>query len=205
MAVQMLLIRHAEPVKIVDSDGPADPELSDRGRRQAQLLADFLGSESVAAIYASPKRRARETAEPLARATGAEVVVDDGLIEFDQLATSYIPIEEMRATRDERFLAMLEDDYSLFGIDMEKFRQGVVAAVEAIIASHHGDRVVAVCHGGVINAYMGHIIGVSRNSFFAPDYTSVNRVAASRSGVRSVLRLNEVTHLHGHDLLISTV
>ena len=199
------MIRHAEPVKVVGTDGPADPKLSDRGLRQAELLADFLGGEKVTAVYASPKRRARETAAPLARVTGAEVVVDDGLTEFDRLATSYIPIEEMRATRDEKFLAMLEDDYSLYGIDMAQFRQGVVGAVEAIIAAHAGDRVAVVCHGGVINAYVGHIIGVPRNSFFAPDYTSVNRVAASRSGVRSVLRLNEVTHLHGHDLLVSTL
>lgn len=199
------MIRHAEPVKVVGTDGPADPKLSDRGLRQAELLADFLGGEKVTAVYASPKRRARETAAPLARVTGAEVVVDDGLTEFDRLATSYIPIEEMRATRDEKFLAMLEDDYSLYGIDMAQFRQGVVGAVEAIVAAHAGDRVAVVCHGGVINAYVGHIIGVPRNSFFAPDYTSVNRVAASRSGVRSVLRLNEVTHLHGHDLLVSTL
>ena len=199
------MIRHAEPVKVVGTDGPADPKLSDRGLRQAELLADFLGGEKVTAVYASPKRRARETAAPLARVTGAEVVVDDGLTEFDRLVTSYIPIEEMRATRDEKFLAMLEDDYSLYGIDMAQFRQGVVGAVEAIIAAHAGDRVAVVCHGGVINAYVGHIIGVPRNSFFAPDYTSVNRVAASRSGVRSVLRLNEVTHLHGHDLLVSTL
>lgn len=203
--MEILLIRHAEPVRILDSEGPADPRLSDRGVRQAELLAAFLGDEPLDAVYASPKRRARETAAPLAGVAGAEVVVDQELTEFDRLATSYIPIEEMRATRDEKFLAMLADDYSLYGIDMEQFRSGVVDAVERIIASHPGGRVAVVCHGGVINAYVGHIIGVPRYTFFAPDYTSVNRVAASRSGVRSVLRLNEVTHLHGHDLLVSTL
>ena len=100
---------------------------------------------------------------------------------------------------------MANDDYSAWGVDMGRFRAEVVDAVESIIAAHPGRRVAAVCHGGVINAYFGHILGIGRNSFFTPDYTSINRVAASRSGVRSVLRLNEVGHLRGHDLLVSTV
>jgi probable phosphoglycerate mutase len=203
--VELLMIRHAEPVKVVDRDGPADPELSGRGRRQAELLGAFLAPEGIEAIYSSPMRRAWETAGPLCSEIGAEPQVREALSEFDRLATTYIPLEEMRATRDERYLAMIDDDYSLYGVDMVQFRREVVEQVERIIADHPGGRVAIVCHGGVINAYFGHILGISRNSLFTPDYTSVSRLAASRSGVRSVLRLNEVAHLRGHGLLVSTV
>ncbi len=203
--MELLLIRHAEPVKVVDATGPADPDLCDRGARQATLLAEFLSHEGIDAIYSSPMRRAIQTAAPLGEITSLTPTIVEGLAEFDRQATTYIPIEELRRTRDERFLAMLEDDYSSWGIDMGEFRSRVVEALEAIIDTHAGERVAAFCHGGVINAYIGHILGLSRSSFFAPDYTSVSRIAASRSGVRSVLRLNEVGHLRGHSLLESTV
>lgn len=199
------MIRHAEPVKVVAAAGPADPALSSRGRRQAELLGEYLRDEKIGAVYSSPMTRAGQTAAALASALGVPVVTDDGLAEFDRLAETYIPIEEMRESRDERWVAMANDDYSAWGVDMGRFRAEVVATVESIIAAHPGGRVAAVCHGGVINAYFGHVLGISRNSFFTPDYTSVNRMAASRSGVRSVLRLNEIGHLRGHDLLISTV
>jgi probable phosphoglycerate mutase len=203
--VELLLIRHAEPIKVVDVSGPADPHLSLRGIRQAELLADFLGTEGIEAVFSSPMRRAVQTAVPLAATTQTDLVTEDALAEFDRLATTYIPIEELRANRDERFLAMVDDDYSAWGVDMGRFRQEVVAGLEAIIATHPGGRVAAVCHGGVINAYIGHVLGLTRSSFFTPDYTSVSRVAASRSGVRSLVRLNEVAHLRGHGLLVSTV
>ncbi len=203
--VELILVRHAEPVRVVDSDGPADPPLSHRGEHQAALLGDYIAGQGLTAIYSSPMRRALATAAAVSRRAGRQVTVNEGLAEFDRLATSYVTLEEMRETRDERFLAMLRDDFSHYGVDMEQFRRNVVATVEAIISSHPGERVAAVCHGGVINAYIGHILDISKNSFFVPDYTSVNRVAANRSGRRSLLRLNEVTHLHGHDLLVSTV
>lgn len=199
------MIRHAEPVKVVGAAGPADPVLSLRGRRQAELLGEYLREEKLEAVYSSPMTRAGQTAAALTEACGIEMVVEDALAEFDRLADTYIPIEEMRESRDERWLAMANDDYSAWGIDMGRFRSDVVAAVESIVSAHPGGRVAAVCHGGVINAYLGHILGIGRNSFFTPDYTSINRVAASRSGVRSLVRLNEVGHLRGHDLLISTV
>ena len=43
-----------------------------------------------------------------------------------------------------------------------------------------GEKVAAVCHGGVINAYMTHILGIPDPSgFFYPNYTSIHRVAAA--------------------------
>ncbi len=203
--MELILIRHAEPIKLIEVDGPADPPLSDRGQRQAELLAGFVTAQKIDAIFSSPQLRARQTAAAVADAVGLPVVVDDSLAEFDRTSPTYIPIEEMRATKDAKFMAMLDDDFGLYGIDMNEFKRQVVTGVEAIIEAHPSKRVLAFCHGGVINAYIGHILGVPRNMFFSPDYTSVNRVGASRSGTRSVLRLNEVTHLHGHALLTSTV
>ena len=58
-----------------------------------------------------------------------------------------------------------------------------------------------VCHGGVINGYLSHILGLApSNGFFYPNYTSIHRVAAARSGERSVVTVNETSHLRGTGL-----
>src|SRR5262249_24528790 len=49
---------------------PADPGLTPLGREQAQRLADWLAHEKVDVILSSPKRRAQETAAPLADTLG---------------------------------------------------------------------------------------------------------------------------------------
>jgi probable phosphoglycerate mutase len=66
-----------------------------------------------------------------------------------------------------------------------------VPAVEAIIAANRGKVVAAVCHGGVINAYISHVLEVASPMVFEPYYTAVNRVMAASSGERSLLTVNE--------------
>ena len=58
-----------------------------------------------------------------------------------------------------------------------------------------GGRVAAVCHGGVINVYVAALLGLERHLWFEPGYTSISRVAAARTGERSVVTLNETAHL----------
>jgi probable phosphoglycerate mutase len=193
--MDLLLIRHAEPVRIVEADGPADPQLHERGVHQADRLAAWFADEVLDAVWSSPMRRARETAAPLAAAQGLPVLVDEELAEFDAEATSYIPMEELKAEKDDRFLAMVEGRLEDFQVDPQAFKAGVVGAIERVIDGHAGRKVAVVCHGGVINAYVGHILEIARPLWFEPGYTSIHRVAASRGGVRSVVSLNEMAHL----------
>ena len=194
--MDLLLIRHALPVRIEDGDGPADPELSDEGWRQAGALAAWLADEEIDVMVASPLRRAQETAQPLAGLLELEVATVDGLAEFDRNAPWYIPIEELKAADDPRWHAMVAGDWDL---DPDEFQRSVVAAVDGIIAGHPGRTVAAVCHGGTINAFLSAILGLEKLMFFVPDYTSVSRVRASRSGPRSLVSLNETGHLRFAD------
>jgi probable phosphoglycerate mutase len=193
--MELLLVRHAEPERIEEADGPADPPLQERGRRQAEALAAWLVPERLDGVWSSPLRRAMETAAPVAAAHAVDVVIDDELAEFDREATSYIPYEELKATRDERFLAMVEGRLENYDIDPATFQAGVVAAIERVIAANPGKVVAVVCHGGVINAYLAHVLGIDKLLFFEPAYTSISRVVAARTGERSVASLNERAHL----------
>jgi probable phosphoglycerate mutase len=193
--VELLLIRHALPERIDPGNGPADPGLSPEGARQAQALAEWLVPEGPDAIYTSPLRRARETATPLVAATGHDAVVDERVTEFDRDFDFYIPMEEMKAENHPHWQAMTEGRFDDFPTDIVGFGRTVVDALDSIATAHPGQRVAVVCHGGVINAYTGRVIGTDRPLFFEPGYTSISRVLVSRDRVRSIVSLNETAHL----------
>src|SRR5215218_6168626 len=61
--------------------GSLDVELTKLGREQARVAARGLEHEPITAIYASPLRRARETAQPIAEALGLTVTILDEIAE----------------------------------------------------------------------------------------------------------------------------
>ncbi len=201
--MELLLIRHGLPVRREVEDGIADPELSAAGLAQAQHLAQYLQSEPLDAVYASPLRRAYQTAEPLAAARGLAVVVADGVAEWDRNSSSYVPIEELKAAGDPRYLALMRGEWTTEEETPEQFSARVISTIDRLVDSHGGQRIAISCHGGTINAYLSYVLGLAPSSgFFYPNYTSIHRVMASRSGVKSVLTMNETAHLRGTGLPI---
>ena len=197
--MELVLVRHAQPVRVEDGsvDGAADPGLSDAGRVQADRLASWLAAEAPDALLTSPLRRAVETAAPLAEALSVEPEVVDGVAEYDATAGHYIPIEELRAAKDERWYATIEGRWAdVGGVDPAAFQRQVVPALGDVIARFAGQRVVVVTHGGVINVYLADVLGIDQLLWFHPEYTSVSRVRAARSGQRSVATINETAHLY---------
>lgn len=192
--MQLWLIRHALPLRVEGVAGGADPGLAEPGHDQARRLAAWLAAEPIEAVWSSPLRRARETAAPLAAALGVEVVLDDDLAEWDREADSYIPLEELKAEGDPRWQELVDGTWA--GDDAgAAFAERLLAAMDRIVAAHPGGEVAVVCHGGVINVYLAHVLGLAEAMFFHPDYTSVSRVRAARSGARSIASINETGHL----------
>lgn len=193
--MQLWLIRHALPERVEGVVGGADPGLAEAGHEQAARLAAWLAPVPFTAVWSSPLRRARETAAPLAAALGMDPVVDDDLAEWDREADAYIPLEELKAEGDPRWQELVDGTWA--GEDEgAAFAERLIAAMERIVASHPGGDVAVVCHGGVINVYLAHVLGLAEAMFFHPDYTSVSRVRAARTGPRSIASINETGHLH---------
>jgi len=194
--VEIVLVRHGLPLRVELETGIADPELAAEGHEQAAKMAAYLGVEDVEAVYVSPLRRALETARPLCKVLGLEAVVSEGVAEFDRNSREYVPVEELRATNDPRWEKLLRGEWDGVDEDPSIFKARVVETVEDMITRHPGGRVVVVCHGGVINQYLAHVLGIETHiGFFYPKYTSIHRVMAARSGQRSIVSINEASHL----------
>lgn len=67
--VTYLLVRHAEK----DLAAGKDPPLTAIGEARAQRLAALLADQPLDAIYSSPTRRTRQTAQPVADAKGLDI------------------------------------------------------------------------------------------------------------------------------------
>jgi alpha-ribazole phosphatase len=81
---KVFLIRHGRSAWNGENrvTGQLDPPLSPEGARQAEILEHVLRGECLSAVYTSPLTRARETAEPAARAHELSIQVRDELMEI---------------------------------------------------------------------------------------------------------------------------
>jgi probable phosphoglycerate mutase len=82
----ILLIRHGENEYVKKgrlAGRLPGVHLNDNGRKQADDLASKLEKAPIKAVYSSPLDRTMETAEPIARAKGLEIIPRQGLLEVD--------------------------------------------------------------------------------------------------------------------------
>ncbi|NVK84479.1 MAG: histidine phosphatase family protein [Cytophagia bacterium] len=68
-----ILVRHAEK----SDDDPRDPSLSAEGEARAKKLAEVLADQSITAVYSTPFKRTKTTAEPVAASKGLTVETYD--------------------------------------------------------------------------------------------------------------------------------
>lgn len=177
-----------------------NPPLSEKGREQAQSLARRLRLMDPApvAVYSSPLRRAVETAAPYAEPAGIDVAYDDDLMEAHIGGWEAKSFEEILASDDD-LLHHVRTQRPFWsrapgGERVEDFRGRVVGSVDRILQAHPDGDVLVVCHGGVINAYCGHVLGIRQEMFFLPENTSVNSVEVE-GPQRRIRFLNDIAHL----------
>lgn len=176
--MRLLIIRHGDPDYTIDS-------LTEKGRREADLLRDRLIRLDVAAFYCSPLGRARATATPTLTALGREATVCDWLREFDGHAvdpatgeTTY-PWDRMPA-----FINANEDYFDpkkwletpFFGSgDVPEKYAAVCCGIDELLARHgyvheghiyrvereNTDTIVLFCHFAVECVILSHLLGIS--------------------------------------------
>ena len=209
---ELIMVRHGEQDVANFRGGPVgdiiDPPLSARGNKQAEAVGLRFSTQHVDVVYASNLVRALETGRQIARHHNLEPIVLEDLREVEifrdippeRSALDFVGRQLLLGIRQRMQNEKSWDVYPYSESSFD-FRKRTVNAIEGILATHPGERVVVACHGGVINAYIGHIIGVDYDMFFRPAHASVS-ICLSGYGVRALRSLNDVHHLEA-DALIS--
>ncbi len=157
--MRLLLIRHGESSANAEKrlQGHVDFPLNERGRRESEMLADRLSRMPIAALYASPLKRARETAEIVASRLGLPLEERPDLVERDIGELGGLTRDQIRARYPDyaRARAGEKVTFDMAGLEPDDhFEERVRRITGAIIQAHSGETVAAVTHGGVIGAFV---------------------------------------------------
>src|SRR6201991_3952041 len=194
MSMQLLLIRHALPLRSEPGQG-SDPDLSADGVEQAKRLPDALARFPVTRLVSSPQARSVQTAQPVADALGLTVEVDERLAEYDRDMGHYIPIEQIAAEFPEE-LARLAEGHLPSSVDENAFLARINAGIRDLTAAgDHEDTIALFTHGGVINGLLHTILGTEKILCVNVDYAGVTRLLSSREGSLYVAAVNGTEHV----------
>jgi probable phosphoglycerate mutase len=167
--------------------------LSERGRAEIAAIAERLAGDNVAALYASPLQRTRESAEIVAARLGLEIEFRDDLIELDFGEWTGATFESIRADprwqawRTHRSLARIPG-----GENMRQVQRRVVEALMDMGERHLHETVVAVSHGDVIRSALLFALGMPLDHYnrIEVGQGSVSTIHIDVAGIR-VLAINE--------------
>ena len=159
---RVLILRHAETSQPdIFHGAESDVGISERGRRQAETVAPLLAAERPAAVVSSAMRRARESAEPIARACGLELEIQPTLHERrvgPLSGTRTHPPNDLWESTIARWKAG-EFNYALPGAEsFLDIRNRVLPVWEQLTHRYSGQTWVLVVHGVVIRVLMISIL-----------------------------------------------
>jgi probable phosphoglycerate mutase len=173
--MELILVRHAQPDWSPEGIVSNDPDLTDLGRHQADLVARREWG-AVDALWVSPMVRARGTAGPISEMLGIEPEVHEWLREIanppEWEGSPVHEVQEWFATQHLRPVEQMWDGLP-GGEAFAEFHTRVTEGAQAtlglrVVDDRHphlweqlGDeRIVIVAHGGTNAVLLGHLLGV---------------------------------------------
>ncbi len=201
--MRLILVRHGETRWNRENRvlGQTEIALNKTGRKQAARLARALKDENVSAIYSSPLRRARETADEIARGHGLEVVTDDALKEVDAGELDGLTYEEITERYGDFLEEWMKDNPSLRmpgGESMTELQERTWPVVERIVREHPEGVVILVGHSLATLSIISRVLGMSLSNFRRLRL-SVGSISILNFGERgtSLVLFNDTCHLEG--------
>lgn len=195
----LLLVRHALNDWVGERLAGWTPNihLSDKGRAQAQALAQRLTNQPIVAVYASPLERAVETAQIIAAPRHLEVQIREGVGEAHYGEWTGQTLKEL-AKGDAWRVVQFYPSGARFpgGEAIREMQARAVAELDTIVTSHPAETILVVSHSDVIKAALAHYVGLHLDLFqrliISPASLSV--VTFTTMGPRLVC-LNDTAHI----------
>jgi probable phosphoglycerate mutase len=165
----VLLVRHGQtPTTGSTLPGRARGlHLSEVGQGQAQAAADRIAAlKDVAAVYASPLERTRETARPIAAARGLKVQVERGLLEADFGDWTGAQLKDLMKLPEWQTVQRYPSGFRFpNGESFAEMQTRIVGTLDQIVARHPGETIVAVSHADPIKAALAQALGTHLDLF----------------------------------------
>ncbi len=161
---RLYLVRHGATVAAPEDRfaGSIDVELSKRGREQAQALARRLSHTKIAAAYASPMQRTRDTAAIVAAPHGLVPGVDDALREVSHGHWEGMKRADVEAQFPMEYAAWEADPFTIAPEGGESGAQLIartLPAIRQIVVRHDGESVLMVSHKATIRLVISSLLG----------------------------------------------
>lgn len=160
--------------------------LSADGIAQANLAAERISAvKKIAAIYASPLERTRETAAPIAKALNLKIKANSGLLECDFGTWTGKQLDKLRKLPEWETVQRSPSTFRFpKGESFTEMQNRIVNAVDTICKNHPGQTVVCVSHADPIKAALAHATGTHIDLFqrLVVSPCSVSAVAYTASG-----------------------
>jgi probable phosphomutase (TIGR03848 family) len=169
MATNVIFVRHGKTPttgSVLPGRAPG-LHLAESGEAQAQAAAKQVASwGKIGAVYASPMERTRETAAPIAKATGLRVRTAKGLIECDFGDWTGRKLSQLRRLKAWK---MVQHSPSTFrfpgGESFTEMQVRITEQVAQLVTRHPGETIVAVSHADPIKAAVAHAAGTHLDLF----------------------------------------
>ncbi|MFP5254219.1 MAG: MSMEG_4193 family putative phosphomutase [Acidimicrobiia bacterium] len=183
----VLLVRHGQTPttgKVLPGRAPG-LHLSEAGLAQAQAVAQRIAAlqtdeRKVAAVYASPLERTRETAAPIAKALGLRVRTTRGLLEADFGDWTGGQLKRLAKLPEWRTVQRNPSGFRFPGGEsFTEMQVRICSELERLRRLHEGGVVVAVSHADPIKAAVAHALGTHLDLF--------QRIVVSPCSVSAIL------------------
>ena len=163
---RLLVIRHGETAWNTEGriQGHIDIPLNERGRWQAERLAEALLDEGIDTLYCSDLERARHTAEAVSRRLDLPLNLHTGLRERHFGVLEGRTQAEVAADSPEEARRWRERDPAYGpagGETLQGFYDRCLAVLNNLAHQHLGQTVAIVAHGGVLDCFYRAATGVA--------------------------------------------
>ena len=179
----VLLVRHG----LTTTTGTVLPgrapglHLADRGREQAERAAARISARgNIAAVYASPLERARETAAPISKALAQRTKIAKGLVECDFGEWTGEKLSLLSKKPEWRTVQHSPSTFRFPGGEsFSEMQTRICSQIESLVAAHPGEAIVCVSHADPIKAAVAQAVGTHLDLF--------QRIVVSPCSISAVL------------------
>lgn len=200
--MHLFLVRHGETEWNVEKlcQGHTDVPLNEQGLAQADKLARFMQETQIDAIYASDLCRATQTAEIIAQYHKLDVLKMPTLRERYYGEWEGLTLEQINRRYPDQLQVRKEG--GRYGVEnFTDLQERVYNGLTELASRHEGQNIVAVSHGGSINAFLHRITdGKLGTGVTVIENASMANVVYEKKAGWKVIDVNQTGHLEEGNL-----